>query len=142
LPKQSVFRHAVGLALALVVLTTAPVAHAHAQEAPGPTTSDVCQRIPCATIGTDSIWCWCPDQQLVFTPSQVETDGRFGYAMAVDNRLPVEVDLVDTSGALLATIPSGETGRLAVPGPGRFDYTVAEPKVVSPPVLTVVGRRG
>jgi hypothetical protein len=141
LPKQSVFRHAVGgcLALALVILTSAPVAHAHAQQAPGP---DICQQIPCATIGTDSIWCWCPDQQLVLSPGRVETDGRFGYAVLVVNALPVEVDLVDASGALVAAIPSGETGRLAVPGPGRYAYTVAEPKVVSPPVLTVVGRQG
>jgi len=152
LPKQSVFRHALGgcLALALVILTSAPAAHAHAQEASGPapsptpvpTTSDICQRIPCATIGTDSIWCWCPDQQLVLSPGRVETDGRFGYAVLVVNALPVEVDLVDASGAPVAAIPSGETGRLAVPGPGRYAYTVAEPKVVSPPVLTVVGRPG
>jgi hypothetical protein len=135
LPKQSVVRRVVGCGLALgLVVWVGGTPVADAQEPQGP-----CAQIPCASLTTDSTWCWCPDQRLSFSTDPVATDPRAGYEVGVDNRLPIEVDLVDQSGAVAATIPPGATGRLAVPGPGQHAYTVTAPRVLNPPVLTVVG---
>lgn len=155
MPKQSVVRHVIGSCLALALLVgpggvsavraQVPEPAPRAAPAPSPTplaTSGPCVQIPCATMGTDSVWCWCPDQELQLTPGLVETDWRFRYEIAVVNTLPVEVVLVDATGAVAAVVPAGATARLAIPGPGQYAYTLASPQVVSPPALTVVGLRG
>ena len=74
---------------------------------------------------------------MLFEPGNVETNPRVGFQVGVVNTLPVEVDLVDQTGALAAAIPPGATGQLAVPGPGQFAYTVVSPQLISPPTLTV-----
>jgi hypothetical protein len=141
-PKLSIVRHVLGICLVLALLAApGSVSVAHAQ-APGPVPRGPlgpCGPIPCVEVDYLANWCWCPEQVVLFDPGDVQTSARFGFQVGVVNNLPVEVDLVDQTGALAAEIPPGATGQLAVPGPGKFAYTVVAPQLISPPTLTVVG---
>jgi hypothetical protein len=144
LPKLSIVRHVLGICLVLALLAapgSVSVAHAQAPGAVPRAPLGPCGPIPCAEVYYLANWCWCPEQVVLFDPGEVETGPRFGFQVGVVNNLPVEVDLVDQTGALAAEIPPGAMGQLNVRGPGKYAYTVVSPQLISPPTLTVVAQQ-